>query len=197
MLEEPLMSRLVPFIFLASCSNLIDIEVSNYLPFNKFSKWTYTDQDGNDFILTIKQNDSLFAILDWEGEDELLKNMGDFIYIYRQISYSNNDNLIIAFDGYMPYFPYPFVDGFSKEYEFSSDNYYSKTRISLNKDGMRYILSYSYFEKTINTYKALARLYIFAPDSGIVYCELGDDTLITSNKLFVKPKRILKIKSIL
>lgn len=100
------MSRFVIFVFIFSCSNIVDVEVSNYLPFKKYSAWIYEDQNGEEFQINVIKSDSFFIILDFEGNLEYLLYPGDMILIKRKIEYSKNDQLVIAYDGYLPYFPY-------------------------------------------------------------------------------------------
>jgi len=191
------MPRIIIILFISACSKIVDVEVSNYLPFDKYSDWLYLDQNNNEFHISAIKNDSFFIILDFEGKREYIKNTGDMILIKRKIEYSNNENLIIAFDGFVPYFPYPFVNGFNKEYIISGNDYFIKINIEIQKDNLRYILNYNYFEKTINTQKAIKRKYVFAPDSFIVYAEIGPDTTILNNLSFTDSLKVLNLKEII
>ncbi|MEO0143670.1 MAG: hypothetical protein ABIL49_01295 [candidate division WOR-3 bacterium] len=192
------MSRFIIFLFLFACSKIIDIEVSNYLPFKKFSTWIYLDQNNQEFQIKAIKDDSLFIILDFEGNLEKLLYTGDMILIRRTIEYSKNDQLIIAYDGYLPYFPYPFVNGFNREFIISGNDYFSRTLISVEKsENLRYAINYYYFEKTPNSQKIIRRYYIFAPDSFIVYAKLGPDTIMVGDYKDIKDEKILRIKEIL
>ncbi len=187
------MSRILIFFFLVSCSKIIDIEVYEYLPFKKFQKWVYLDESNNEFRLLVMRDDSFFAILNFEGNLEFLQNSGDMIFIKRRIEISNYDQLFVVYDGYLPYFPYPFVNGFNREYVISGNSFFTKTKISVNKESLSYYLNYYYYEQTPNSKKIIRKLYKFSPDSFIVYAELGPDTIIDGDYIQIKEKKILRI----
>lgn len=190
------MSRNLIFFFLIACSKILDIETYDYLPFKRFQNWIYLDQNNNEFRLSVIKDDSFFVVLNFEGNLEFLQNRGDMVFIKRKIEFSNYDQLVVAYDGYLPYFPYPFVNGFNREYIVSGNNFFTKTKIIINKENLSYFLDYYYYEQTSNSKKIIRRLYKFAPDSFIVYAELGPDTLIDGNYIQVKEKKILKILKI-
>jgi len=190
------MSRILIFFFFISCSKIVDTEVYDYLPFKKFKNWFYLDENNNEFKLSIIKDDSFFVVLNFEGNLEFLQNRGDMVLIKRRIEFSNYDQLIVVYDGYLPYFPYPFVNGFNREYIVSGNSFFTKTKISINKENLNYYLNYYYYEQTPNSKKVIRKLYKFAPDSFIVYAELGPDTLIDGNYIQVKERKILKILKI-
>jgi len=187
------MPRNLIFLFLISCSKVVDIETFDYLPFKKYQSWTYLDENNNEFNISAIKSDSFFIILSFEGNLEFLQNTGDFILIKRTIEYSNYDQLIVAYDGNLPYFPYPFVNGFNKEYVISGKDYFAKTIISIQKEKLNYNLNYYYYEQTPNSKKIIRRFYKFAPDSFIVYAEIGPDTSIIGSYLSVYNKKVLRI----
>lgn len=191
------MPRLLTFFLILGCSNLVDIETSDYLPFKKFSTWIYLDKENKEFKISAIKSDSFFIVLDFEGEREYISNTGDMLMIKRIVEYSDNENLIVAFNGDVPYFPYPFINGFNKEYVFSGNDYLIKVNIKVEKDNLRYKVNYNYFEKTKNTQKSIHRSYIFALDSFIVHAKLGPDTTILNNVYFISKERELSLKQIL
>ncbi|MCS7245162.1 MAG: hypothetical protein N2504_03270 [candidate division WOR-3 bacterium] len=191
------MPRFLTFLLILSCSDIVDIETSDYLPFKKFSTWIYLDKENKEFKISAIKSDSFFIILDFEGEREYISNTGDMLMIKRVVEYSDNENLIVAFNGDVPYFPYPFVNGFNKEYAFSGDGYLIKVSIKVQREELRYAINYDYFEKTINTQKSIHRYYIFAPDSFIVYAKLGPDTTILNNVYFISKEKELVLKQLL
>ncbi len=183
-------------LFLISCSNIIDVEVSDYLPFKKYSTWLYLDQNNNQFQLYAIQSDTFFIILDFEGEREYLTYTGDMVLIRRVIEYSQYDRLIKSYEGDLPYFNYPFVNGFNKEYTILGSDYIAKTTISIQKDDLRYTIDYHYFEQTPNSKKTIRRIYTFAPDSFIIYAQIGPDTTISGNFATYKDAKILTLEEI-
>ncbi len=191
------MSRLLILVLLISCSNIIDVEVSDYFPFKKYSTWIYLDQNNNQFQLYAIQSDSFFIILDFEGDREYLTYTGDIVLIRRTIEYSQYDQLIKAYEGDLPYFPYPFVNGFNREYTISGSDYIAKTTISVQRDNLRYTINYYYFEQTPNSKKTIRRIYTFSPDSFIIYAQIGPDTIISGNFITYKDAKILKLKEII
>ncbi len=179
---------------LAGCASLVDREASNYIPFPAHERYVYQDGDGNTFVLNVSTPESLYAVLDWQGFVEYLKYEGNWMMLYRRVEYSLGGSRVVAYEGYIPYYPYPFVNGYSNTFSYSGNGV--DFRISCNVsllDGIRYGVEVLYREVTPEGGRSFYRYFVFAPDTGIVEAVLGPDTSIVAGDTVITEVRSLRL----
>lgn len=188
------MRRLIPLIIISGCASLVDREASDYIPFTRYDRYIYLDQNNDRFILTVYPSESLYAVLDWQGNVEYLRYEEDWMLLYNRVEYSLNGSRVLAYEGYIPYYPYPFVDGYGKTFFYSGDgfDFHITSGVSL-MEGNRYAVEILYRESNPEGGRTFYRLFVFAPDTGIVEATLGPDTSIVSGDTVIREVRELRL----
>ncbi len=188
------MKRLILLPLVAGCASLVDREASNYIPFPAYERYIYRDADGNRFVVSVSTSDTLYAVLDWQGNVEYLKYEGDWMLLYNRVEYSLNGSMVLAYEGYIPYYPYPFVDGYGKTFSYYGDgfDFHITSGVSL-VEGNRYAVEILYGENNPEGRRTFYRLFIFAPDTGIVEAVLGPDTSVVAGDTVVSSVRNLHL----
>ena len=189
-------ARLIPLSLLAACSPLIDREVANYIPFPSHSRYLYLDQYGREFPMNVIKVDTIWAILDWSGYVEYLNFTGDLVEIYNRVEYGVNGSLVVGYEGFIPYYPYPFVDGDGHSFSYLGDEFRFTISSSVERDGMRYRVEVVYMEENPEGRRSFYRQFLFAPDTGIVEAVLGPDTLLIEGDTIVGDVKYLHLTSV-
>lgn len=188
------MKRLIFISFLAGCASLVDREASNYIPFPRYERYIYQDPDSNIFVVSVSTPESLYAALDWQGVVEYLKYDGDWVSVYRKVEYSLGGSRVVAYEGYIPYYPYPFVDNYRNTFSYSGNGIDLQVVCSVSLlDDLRYGVEVMYRESTPEGGRSFYRMFVFAPDTGIVEAVLGPDTSVISGDTIVTDVRNLHL----
>ena len=187
--------RRIALLVVAGCSPLIDRDAANYIPFAKYSRYVYLDQDGERFVLTIQLSDSFYAILDWQGRLERLRYDGSWVHIDHRVEYSLNGSRILAYSGFIPYYSYPFVDGFNRSFTYAGNGFQFEIASStFIQEGLRYGVEISYRESNPEGGRTFYRLYVFAPDTGIVEALIGPDTVFVAGDTLISQIKSLTLE---
>ncbi len=186
-------ARLIPLVALAACSSLVEREVSSYIPFPAHERYVYVDQDGQEFVLNVVRSESLWVILDWSGDVEYLNFTGDFVERYNRVEYGVNGSRVVGYEGFVPYYPYPFVDGAHESFSYIGDEFDFRIESAVRQDGMRYSVEVIYTENNPEGKRTFYRSFVFAPDTGIVEAVLGPDTLIVGSDTLLNGYRRLHL----
>ncbi|GEM_PF-1394594 len=188
------MKRLIFIPLLAGCASLVDREASNYIPFARYERYIYEDANGGTFVVSVYTADSLYSILDWQGQVEYLRYDGDWMNLYNRVEYSLNGSRVVAYEGYIPYYPYPFVDGYAGEFSYSGNGIEFRISCGVSlMDGMRYGVEISYRESNPEGGRSFYRHFVFAPDTGIVEAIMGPDTSIVAGDTLITGVRNLRL----
>ena len=186
-------ARVIIFVSLVGCSSLVDREVSSYISFSAHERYVYVDQDGQEFILNVVRSESLWVVLDWSGDVEYLNFTGDFVERYNRVEYGVNGSMVVGYEGFIPYYPYPFVDGAYETFSYRGDEFDFRIESAVRRDGMRYSVEVIYTENNPEGKRTFYRFFVFAPDTGIVEAVLGPDTLVVGADTLLDRYRRLEL----
>ncbi len=181
-------------LFILSCSPIVDREYYEYLPMDRYTTYVYQDADGNTFVMNVLPVDTLFAVLDWEGMQEPLIYEDDFLSVYVELVAPIYGEPTVVFKGFVPYIPYPLVEGYERNFSFSGEDFAIRISMSVSRQMHRYVLQYRRYEHALSTSRIVVRKLVFAPDTGIVEALLDVDSIYVDGAFYDEPPLLLVLK---